>query len=296
MPTVSSFEQFVTAMKNAVDGDVITLANDLDFNGWIPPDGTTYPIHCPGTQDQLSNVTINGNGHAIYNINNNFQNSNQALFYLHTLTNQNNCWTFKNINFLNIDHVNMNDENFIRSNLNNMVSWTNYPIVFEDCVFQGVINSAFTYQAYYKRCMFTINSSTGKINSVVSNSVNYYDMCWFWLKKVMRMSNDPFIMNLKSCYIKGTIGARATNTNNVYFRNCDSCCVNFEADVTISTQNKVLSNIVQPISSTSPKTVVNTDKLKGTSASTSAAIIGVTDETMHNADALFQLGFDILPT
>lgn len=296
MSTVSSFEQFVTAMCNAVDGDIITLANDLDFNGWIPPDGTTYPIHCPGTQDQLSNVTINGNGHAIYNIGNDFQGSDKGLFYLHTLTNQNNCWSFKNIQFLNIDHSNHNDANFIRSNLNGGVSWTKQPIVFEDCVFQGVINSAFTYQAYYKRCMFTINSSTGKINSAVSNSVNYYDMCWFWLKNIMRMSNDPFIMNLKSCYIKGTIGARAANTNNVYFRNCDSCCVNFEADVTMSTQNKVLSNIVQPISNTSPKTVVNTDKLKGTSASTNAAIIGVTDEQMHNADVLFQLGFDILPT
>lgn len=295
MPTVSSFEQFVTAMRNAADGDIITLANDLDFNGWIPPDGTTYPIHCPGTQDQLSNVTINGNGHAIYNINNSFQGSDKGLFYLHTLTNQNNCWVFKNINFLNIDQMNENNANFIRSNLNNMVSWTNQPIVFEDCVFQGIINSPFTYATYYKRCMFTINSSTGKINNN-ANWKNYYEMCWFWLKDVMRMSNDPFLMNLKSCYIKGTIGARASNTNNVYFRSCDSCCVNFEANVTISTQNKVLSNIVQPIVNTSPKTVVNIDKLIGTSASTSEAIIGVTDEQMHDANALFQLGFDILPT
>ena len=296
MPTVSSFEQFVTAMRNAADGDIITLANDLDFNGWIPPDDTLYPIHCPGTQDQLSNVTINGNGHTIYNINNSFQGSNKGLFYLHTLTNQNNCWVFKNIQFLNIDQMNEGNANFIRTNLDMMVSWTNQPIVFEDCVFQGVINSPFTYQAYYKRCMFTINSSNGKINSVVSNYVNYYEMSWFWLKDVMRMSNDPFLMNLKSCYIKGTIGARASNTNNVYFRNCDSCCVNFEANVTTSTQNKVLSNIVQPIANTSPKTVVNIDKLIGTSASTSAAIIGVTDEQMHDANALFQLGFDILPT
>ena len=265
MPTVSSFEQFVTAMRNAVDGDIITLANDLDFNGWIPPDGTTYPIHCPGTKDQLSNVTINGNGHAIYNINNSFQGSDKGLFYLHTLTNQNNCWVFKNIQFLNIDQMNENSANFFRSNLNMMVSWTNQPIVFEDCVFQGIINSPFTYQAYYKRCMFTINSSSGKINSGMSNNMNYYEMCWFWLKDVMRMSNDPFLMNLKSCYIKGTIGARASNTNNVYFRNCESCCINFEANVTISTQNKVLSNIVQPIANTSPKTVVNTDKLIGTS-------------------------------
>lgn len=295
MPTVSSFEQFVTAMRNAVDGDIITLANDLDFNGWIPPDGTTYPIHCPDTKDQLSNITINGNGHAIYNISNGFQGADKGLFYLYTLTNQNNCWVFKNIQFLNINQMNEKNANFFRSNLNNMVSWTNKPVVFEDCVFQGVINSPFTYAAYYKRCMFTINSQTGKINNY-SNWGNYYEMCWFWLKNVFRMSNDPFLMNLKSCYIKGTIGARAANTNNVYFRNCDSCCINFEANVTISTQNKVLSNIVQPIVSTSPKTVVNTDKLIGTSASTSAAIIGVTDEQMHDANALFELGFNILPT
>lgn len=295
MPTVSSFEQFVTAMKNAVDGDVITLANDLDFNGWIPPDGTTYPIHCPGTQDQLSNVTINGNGHAIYNIGNGLQGADKGLFYLHTLTNHNNCWTFKNINFLNINHMNESDANFLRSNLNNMVSWTNYPIVFEDCVFQGIINSPFTYAAYYKRCMFTINSLNGKINNS-SNWKNYYEMCWFWLKDVMRMSNDPFLMNMRACYVKGTIGARGSNTNNVYFRYCENCCINFGANVSMTTQSKVLSTIVQPISDTSAKTVVNTDKLKGTSASTSAAIIGVTDEQMHDANALFDLGFEILPT
>lgn len=297
MPTVSSFEQFVTAMRNAADGDIITLANDLDFNGWIPPAGTTYPIHCPGTQDKLSDVTINGNGHAIYNIANNFQGADKGLFYLHTLTNQNNCWVFKNIQFLNIDQMNENSSNFIRSNLNMMMSWTNYPIVFEDCVFQGVINSPFTYQAYYKRCMFTINSSTGKINSSMSNNVNYYEMCWFWLKNVFRMSNDPYIYHIKSCYVKGNLGPQAANTNNVFFRDCDNCCINFEANVSMaSAQNKVLSTIVQPTTDTSPKTVVNTDKLKGTSASKNAAIIGVTDEQMHNANALFELGFNILPT
>lgn len=295
MPTVSSFEQFVTAMRNAADGDIITLANDLDFNGWIPPDGTTYPIHCPGTNNQLSNVTINGNGHAIYNISNSFQGYDKGLFYLYTLTNQNNCWVFKNIQFLNINHSSENGANFFRSNLNNMVSWTNQPIVFEDCVFQGVINSPFTYAAYYKRCMFTINSQTGKINNI-SNWKNYYEMCWFWLKNVFRMSNDPYITNMKSCYVKGNLGPQASNANNVFFKQCDSCCINFEANLTSSPQNKVLSNIVQPIANESPKTVVNTDKLIGTSASTSAAIIGVTDEQMHNANALFELGFNILPT
>ena len=296
MPTVRNFEEFVTAMRNVADGDIITLANDLDFNTWIPSASTTYPIHCPGTQDKLSNVTINGNGHAIYNIGNSFQGANKPLFYLHTLTNQNQCWTFKNIKFLNINHSNEGDANFIRSNLNMVVSWTNQPVVFEDCVFQGVINSPFTYQVYYKRCMFTINSSSGKINSTISNNMNYYDMCWFWLKNVFRMSNDPYIINMKSCYVKGNLGPQAANTNNIFFRNCDNCCINFEANVTVSTQNKVLSNIVQPIANDSPRTVVNTSKLKGTTASTSVAILGVSDATMRDADALFELGFHILPT
>ena len=296
MPTVRNFEEFVTAMRNAADGDIILLANDLDFNTWIPKADTTYPIHCPGTQDLLSNVTINGNGHAIYNIGNGYQGTDKPLFYLHTLTNRNQCWTFKNIQFLNINHSNESNANFIRSNLNNMVSWTNKPIVFEDCVFQGIINSPFTYQAYYKRCMFTINSSSGKINSVISNNMNYYEMCWFWLKNVFRMSNDPFLMNMRACYVKGNLGPQAANTNNVFFRSCENCCINFEANLTASTQSKVLSDIVQPISKYSPKTVVNTDKLKGTVDSRSDAIIGVSDTTMRNAQALFDLGFLILPT
>lgn len=295
MPTVRNFGEFVTAMRNAADGDIITLANDLDFNTWVPADDIQFPIHCPGTQDNLSNVTINGNGHKIYNISNGYQGADKAFFYLHTLTNQNQCWTFKNIEFLNIYHTSENNANFIRSNLNNMVSWTNKPVVFEDCVFQGVISSPFTYAAYYKRCMFTINSSTGKIDNQ-ANWKNYYEMCWFWLKNVFRMSNDPFLNNLRSCYVKGNRGPTAANTNNVFFRNCENCCINFEADLTTSTQNKVLSNIVQPMADSSPKTVVNTDKLKGTSASAKTAIIGVSNTTMRNADALFDLGFQILPT
>ena len=295
MPTVRNFDEFVTAMRNAADGDIITLANDLDFNTWVPAAGTTFPIHCPGTMDLLSNVTINGNGHKIYNISNGFQGADKAFFYLHTITNQNQCWTFKNIEFLNINHMGQDNANFIRSNLNNMVGWTNKPIVFEDCVFQGVINSPFTYAAYYKRCMFTINSLTGKINNS-SNWKNYYEMCWFWLKNIMRMSNDPFLMNMLKCYVKGNLGPQAANTSNVFFRDCNSCCINFEANLTASTQNKVLSNIVQTSSATTPKTVVNTDKLQGTAASTNAAIIGVSDTTMRNADALFELGFEILPT
>ena len=296
MSTVRNFGEFVTAMRNAADGDIITLANDLDFNTWIPSDDIVFPIHCPGTQDKLSNVTINGNGHKIYNINNSFQGSDKALFYLHTLTNQNQCWTFKNIEFLNIDHMNEDGSNFIRSNLNMAVGWTNKPVVFEDCVFQGIINSPLTYQAYYKRCMFTINSSTGKLNSTISNNMNFYEMCWFWLKNIFRMSNDPYIFNMRSCYVKGNLGPTAANTNNVFFRNCENCCINFEANLTVSTQNKVLSNIVQPTANDSPKTVVNTDKLQGTADSRSAAIIGVSDTTMRNANALFDLGFLILPT
>lgn len=296
MPTVRNFDEFVTAMRNAADGDIITLANDLDFNTWVPADGTIFPIHCPGTKDNLSNVTINGNGHKIYNIGNSFQGSDKALFYLHTLTNQNQCWTFKNIEFLNIYHTNEDNSSFIRSNLNLAVNWTNKPVVFEDCVFQGIINTPFTHQVYYKRCMFTINSSTGKINSVTSNNMNYYEMCWFWLKNVFRMSNDPYIINMRACYVKGNRGPAATNTNNVFFRNCENCCINFEADLTNSTQNKTLSNVVQPLIDASPITVVNTDKLKGTSASAKTAIIGVSDTTMRNADALFELGFQILPT
>ena len=295
MPTVRNFGEFVTAMRNAADGDIITLANDLDFNTWVPTDDIKFPINCPGTQDNLSNVTINGNGHKIYNIRNGYQGADKAFFYLHTLTNQNQCWTFKNIEFLNIDQATEDNANFIRSNLNNMVGWTNKPIVFEDCVFQGIINSPFTYAAYYKRCMFTIHSSTGKIDNQ-ANWKNYYEMCWFWLKNVFRMSNDPFLNNLRSCYVKGTRGPQAANTNNVFFRNCENCCINFEANLTATQQSKVLSNVVQAVATSSPKTVVNTDKLQGTSNSTSAAIIGVSDTTMRNADALFQLGFQILPT
>lgn len=293
MPTVSTVEQFLTALQTAVDGSVIELANDLDFNNWIPPDGQTYPIHVPSDATQLGDLTINGNGHTIYNLTNYRPSAGSSLFYLHTIVSGVDHIKFNNINFLNVACTSDNVMIFT-TNFNSGASDVTHPVSFNDCTLQGVFNAPFGKSVYYNRCMFTIQSNRNQIEPAASNQKPYYYMCWFWLKTVIKDNNNPFLTHLDTCYVQGQKTGQATNTNNNYFTVCQNSCINFTANIVMSTP--ALSTVVQAATGTTKINIVNTDHLTGTAASTSTAVVGVTDEQMKNAQYLFDIGFDILPT
>lgn len=293
MPTVSTVEQFLTALQSAVDGSIIELANDIDFNNWIPPANQTYPIHVPSDATQLGDLTINGNGHTIYNLANFRPSAGSSLFYLHTLITGVDHIKFNNINFLNVACTN-DDIPLFSSNFNSGASAETHPISFNDCTIQGVFNSPFGNSVYFARCMMTLQSSRNAIESQFNNRKPYYYMCWIWLKDVIKWNNNPFLTHLDTCYVQGQKTQQAANTNNTFFTNCINSCINFTANITQSTP--ALSTVVQAAAGTTKINIVNTDHLTGTAASTSTAIVGVTDEQMKNAQYLFDIGFDILPT
>lgn len=293
MPTVSTVEQFITALQTAVDGSIIELANDIDFNNWIPPDGQTYPIHVPSDASLLGDLTINGNGHAIYNLTNHRPNAGSSLFYLHTLTTGVDHIKFNNINFLNVACTSDNVKIFT-TNFNSGTFDVTHPVSFNDCTLQGVFNAPFGKSVYYNRCMFTIQSNRNQIEPTVNLEKPYYYMCWFWLKTVIKDNNNPFLTHLNTCYVQGQKTGQVSGTNNIFFTECQNSCINFTANIVMSTP--ALSNVVQAAAGTPKINIVNTDHLTGTAASKSAYVIGVTDDQMKNAQYLFDIGFDILPT
>lgn len=293
MPTVSTFAQFLTALQTAVDGSIIELANDIDFNEWIPPDGQTYPIHVPSDATQLGDLTINGNGHTIYNLTNYRASAGSSLFYLHTLITGVDHIKFNNINFLNVACTNENVQLFV-SNFNSGANDVTHPVSFNDCTIQGVFNAPFGKSIYYARCMMTIQSNRNQIEPSANNQKPYYYMCWIWLKEVIKDNNNPFLTHLDTCYVQGQKTAQAANTNNTFFTNCINSCINFTANIVQSTP--ALSSVVQAAAGNVKLNIVNTDHLTGTAASTSTAVVGVTDEQMKNTQYLFDIGFDILPT
>ena len=293
MPTVSTVEQFLTALQTAVDGSIIELANDLDFNNWIPPDSQTYPIHVPSDATQLGDLTINGNGHTIYNLANFRPSAGSSLFYLHTLVSGTDHIKFNNINFLNVACTDENVPLFV-SNFNSGASDVTHPVSFNDCTIQGVLNCPFGRSLYYNRCMMTIQSNTNLIEPTANNQKPYYFMCWIWLKDVIKFNNNPFLTHLNTCYVQGQKTQQAAGTNNIFFTECINSCINFTANITSATP--ALSTVVQAAGGNVKLNIVNTDHLTGTAASTSTKVVGVTDEQMKNAQYLFDIGFDILPT
>lgn len=291
MPNVATANQFVDALKNMTSNSVITLTADIDFNNWIPDAGQTYPIACPSSQTNVSDVIIEGGGHNVYNLNNT-----NSLFSTYL--------TATSLGGLRINHVNfINSACFNRNNFIFATSGTpainTHKLTFYQCTFHGTFNSGFANgrAVYYEKCTFSITSNSGDLSYVSSNNTPDYFQCYFDLKNVRKSVTAPSLSNLNSCYVQGKIIIPDDLTSSAQYyticRNIGNCCINF--DLTIPDEIDIsLSNLVQHDTSSSKISVVNTDKITGATPSSNANIVGVTDVEMHDAQALFDVGFEII--
>lgn len=291
MPNVATFEQFVDALTSIETGDVINITADLDFNTWLPSSGLTFPLHCPSDSHQVENVVINGNGHTIYNLSNSYSGgANNGTFAFHVLTGKE-CIQINNLNFLNCSC--MNEKPVFTVNVDQN---PNYPSI---GIYDSTIQGAFSYSPFFRnfwcvRCMITIQSNTGSIVTTADNTNPIYKQCWIYLNNISKTSTRAVLPQLEQCYVKGMINYAALGAaGQLNIARCNNCCINVIADVTGFSFNVPLSTIIRQ--SGSIITIVNTDKLTGTSASTDAKLIAVTDEQMRDADYLFNIGFDIIP-
>ena len=297
MPNVATFEQFVNALTSIDTGDVINITADLDANTWIPSYTTTFPLKCPSDGHQVENVVINGNGHTVYNLSNSNAAS-EGLFKFFVLTGATNsdCIQINSLNFLNCSCFSEQKPIF---STNAQTSLNYMSISLNDCTIQGVFNGAFTMgNFWYNRCMITIKSQRG-IFTAGSDSYNpVLNQCWIYLNNISKVVSSDVLRNLKQCYVKGNITYAALSSANALgiASNCEDSCINVDADVTGFSFNVPLSKLVSQRVNTSKLTIVNTDKIVGATASTAANLVGVTDKQMRDADYLFNIGFDILPT
>lgn len=297
MPNVATFEEFVNALTSIDTGDVINITADLDANTWIPSYLTTFPLKCPSDEHQIENVIINGNGHSIYNLSNSNASS-DGLFKFFVLIGATHpdCIQINSLNFLNCSCF--TDEKPIFST--NAQSNSSYgSIALNDCTLQGVFNGGFTKgNFWYNRCMITIRSQRGSFTLGSDSYEPVLNQCWIYLNNISKVVVRPVLKNVNQCYVKGSINYAALSaaTALTIALKCENSCINVDADVTGFSFNVPLSTLVTQRASTSKLTIVNTDKLNGATASTAANLIGVTDEQMRDAEYLFNIGFDILPT
>lgn len=291
MPNVSTANQFVDALKNMTSNSVITLTDDIDFNNWLPDAGQTYPIACPTSQTNVSDVIIEGGGHSVYNLNNT-----NSLFSMYLLATSLGGLRVNHVNFLNCACFNENKFIFATSGA---PALGQHKLTFYQCTFQGTFNSGFASgrAVYYEKCTFSITSNNGNLSYVSNNNMPDYFQCYFDLKNVRKSVMASSLSNLDSCYIQGRVIipddlASSSQYYNIC-RNIGNCCINFELSIPDSV-SIVLSNIVQHNTSSSKISVVNTDKITGASPSVNVNIVAVSDTEMHDAQSLFDKGFEII--
>lgn len=297
MPNVATFEEFVNALTSIDTGDVINITADIDANTWIPSYLTTFPLKCPSDEHKVENVVINGNGHTVYNLSNANATS-EGLFKFFVLTGATHpdCIQINNLNFLNCACFTEQQPIFSTNAQTQLNYWS---ITLNDCTIQGVFNGAFTKgNFWYNRCMITVRSQRGTFMAGSDSYNAVFNQCWIYLNNISKVISSNVLRNLKQCYVKGSITYSALTSASALAiaTNCEDSCINVDADVTGFSFNVPLSTLVTQRTSTSKLTIVNTDKIVGATASTADNLIGVTDSQMRDAEYLFNIGFDILPT
>lgn len=291
MPNVATANQFVDALKNMTSNSVITITADIDFNNWLPDAGQTYPIACPSSQTNVSDVIIEGGGHNVYNLNNT-----NNLFSTYLLATSLGGLRVNHVNFLNCACFNGNKFIFATTGT---PAINTHKLTFYQCSFQGTFNSGFANGrgVYYEKCTFSITSNNGDLTYISSNDTPNYFQCYFDLKNVRKSVTVATLSNLDSCYIQGKIiipdDLVSSSQYYTICQNIGNCCINFEMAVPDGVGIS-LSTIVQHNTSSSKISVVNTDKITGATPSTNANIVGVSDAEMHDAQALFDVGFEII--
>lgn len=270
---VSTWDQFVTAWKTVDGNDIINVTADLDCNDNIP-DARINMVNNTVTGP----VTINGNGHTIYNVS-----GGPSGGYIF-----NNTYHATIINGLNFQNINLTIPIFNGES-------SSLLLTFNDCNIQGRDTGLFfTGYIRFNRCTLTLTNTRSQITPDTNNNI-YFNYCWIYFrscKKTWNGGDTPLIRHANTCYLKGEIDMTGiTNTNIVSAVN--NSCVNVTV-TGVTAAALALTRYVYDASGL--MTIVNTSKLNAdTAASGESLVKGVTDAQMKNADYLFDLGFDIVP-
>lgn len=272
---VGTWEQFVQAWKDTVGGDIIEINADLDVNDAIPSD--RIDDH---EGDSRGTVTINGNGHTLYNL---------AGGNPYSGTVFDSSYQRHEFNRLNFQNMDLTRPAF-------MGYQASTTVVFNDCNIQGRASGVPFFNSYvtFNRCTCTFTNTT----SIITENQAMFNYCWIYLKgchKTWGGEGAALIRHLNTCYIKGevTYGADTSSIVSDAVEDVQNCCFN----VTINAGYSGFRADYFCYNANGAKiTIINMDKLpSGTTASEDPQAIAVTDEQMHDATYLAGIGFDIVP-
>lgn len=280
---VSSMSQFVNALFTAVSDDVIEILADLDFNEVYNTFESTVEI---SGGNAIADLTINGNNHAIKNMDTNCLNSNSSLFSIPTIQ-TGHYFTINNLSFLNC-HVTKSRRFFASTQSDHT------KIIFSNCVFQGTFQSCpILAPCKVIDSMFTFNiPSKGDLLRGSPNAQPRWIRCWFYFDRSDTNTNSIFGTSFEQCYFGGTISIYYTSNSTSFLTGLDSCCYNVRTNLT-GISDPIITTIFN--SASGSPTVINKDKLTmlGEWEDTTYLKL-VTDEQMHNAEQLALVGFDII--
>lgn len=234
-------------------GGTVEIDTDIDFNDYVFTSYVTVP----------ANTIINGNGHTLTNI----QQGTQAYIF-----GFNGAITINNLNFrnLNLPTIYLFNGGTGLHNIN-------------ECQISGNCNSIYSSGSYsyqdnviYNRCSMHLNRF-GEIRGTLND-------CYVIVENNTRTSgsNNMYLLGTyaNNTYFKGNLkitGAMSILTN---FTNC---CINIDVD---NSDYTITLN-----SASSQVSVLNADKAPNTSHTSN--IVAVTDAEMHDAQSLFDKGFNI---
>lgn len=273
---VNTWAQFVAAWRGTIGGDTIEVNADLDVNDDIP--SSEIDDH---EGDNRGTVTINGNGHTLYNLSGGNPYSGvifDSTYQLHVF------------NKLNLQNMDLSRPAFLGFSNGSRVT-------FNDCNIQGRASGVKFFSGYitFNRCTCTFTNTSSVITDNNGNFVN----CWIWLKNCRKTwdgSGAALIRHLNTCYIKGDVTYR--NGESVYsdaVEDVQNCCYN--VTINASQFSDFTADNFCYNANGAKITIINMDKLpSGTRPSADAESIAVTDAQMHDADYLASIGFDIVPS
>lgn len=281
---VSNMVQFINALTSLTDGDTIDVNADLDYNDVFLD--TQESIRVP-TAGYATNCTINGNNHAIYNIDNTlFQQGGFNIFNVYA------------------QHLRVNNLSFLNCNMAKAGAIFNFQFTNNtDIIFNGgVLQGKFMYAPFrcyggsvmFNNYMITFNQSKGKLSGDTATNSVTFRFCWinFDNCELADTSGVRFILaNLDTCYVKGMIKSSSTGLFSFFGGYTSNCCfnVNLGNSHNISSLDTIFSNTGDFIN------IVNADKVNTEEPleSTTHNIL-VTDAQMHDAEYLASIGFNIV--
>ena len=277
---VSSMQEFINALQGVTSFTTIEVKSDLDFND-VVNQITEQTLNFPSDfTDLTSDITINGNGHSIINVEG--AGFNPTVFY-----------------FRNCQNVVINDLSFLNCHITK--STTALILATPSSANTVTINNAVIQGKFYGHpfgsctlndCMITFSQCQGIMGYQYCN----FNRCWVKFDKcTAKAASAGIIYNCNQCYFTGVVGYINMSTSTKVMGALNNCCVN----VTFNLVNSATMTTQQIFGAVQDMlNIVNKEKIhivQQSELEDTTYLKLITDEQMKDAEYLADIGFDIIP-